>query len=390
VTEFGGNPIAYGELAANRADAPTILIYGHYDVQSPGPLDAWRTDPFEPHIADGRIWARGACDDKGNFLPLLHEACALARTGELPVNLRIVVEGEEEAGSSAVISWLRADERGADAAVVFDSGMADEHTPAITVGLRGMVMTTVNVVTGRRDLHSGMYGGSALNAIHAMHQILGAVLPGPDGRLRDELRQGVEPAAADEIASWERLKPGDEVIAEVGGRPIYPRSGAEYYERNGADASLDVNEIVAGEPRTVLPSTARATVSVRLAPGQDPEVISENLYRLLREAAPEGADVSFGDDGHLAMPALFGVDSPAMLAAREAVEKATGIAPALIRSGGSIPVVAELAAKGIATIVGGYGLAEDDIHAPNESYRLESLRLGSLTARELYASLARL
>src|SRR3954447_13056364 len=135
VTVDGGNPLAGGELRAADPAARTVLIYGHYDVQSPGPLDAWDSPPFEPAIRDGRIYARGACDDKGNFLPLLHVACELANAGQLPVNVRVVVEGEEEAGSTAVNEWVRADERGADAAVVFDSDMADESTPAITVGL---------------------------------------------------------------------------------------------------------------------------------------------------------------------------------------------------------------------------------------------------------------
>src|SRR4051812_33604700 len=191
----GGNPIAVGELPANREDSPTVLIYGHYDVQSPGPLDAWETPPFEPSIRDGRIYARGACDDKGNFLPLLHVACELASAGALPVNVRVVVEGEEEAGSGAVNEWIRSDERGADAAIVFDSDMAGEDTPAITVGLRGMVQVQIDVRVGDRDLHSGMYGGSVLNALHVLHAMLAQVVPGADGRLREELRAGiVDPA----------------------------------------------------------------------------------------------------------------------------------------------------------------------------------------------------
>jgi len=388
VTEHGGNPIAYGELAASREDAPTVLIYGHYDVQAVGPPEDWDSDPFEPRIEGGRLYARGASDDKGNFLPLLHVACEMARAGELPVHVRVLVEGEEEAGGHAVSDWLAADERGADAAIVFDSGMADEHTPAITLGLRGMVMTSLEVRTGRRDLHSGMYGGSAMNAIHVLHQVLAAVMPGPDGRLREELREGIAPASPDELASWARLKPGDEVIAEVGGVPIHPGAGAEYYERNGADASLDVNFVEAGEPRTVLAGSARAVLSIRLAPGQDPAVIDAALRRLLTEATPEGAELTI--ETMLAHPSLFAPDSPAMLAARAAIERATGTAPALVRSGGSIPIVAELAAKGIPTIVSGFALPDDDIHAPNESFRLESLRLGEAAARELFVGLARL
>jgi acetylornithine deacetylase/succinyl-diaminopimelate desuccinylase-like protein len=384
-----GNPIAYGELrGAGGPDSPTVLIYGHYDVQSVGDPAAWASDPFEPEVRDGRIYARGASDDKGNFLPLLHAACAQARAGELPVNVRVVVEGEEEVGGAAVARWLAADERGADAAIVFDSDMADPRTPAITVGLRGSIMADIRVRVGRRDLHSGMYGGSVLNAAHVLHAMLGAVVPGPDGVPRDELRAGVEPPAPAEIESWARMRPGDEVIAEVGGRPVAPDAGARYYERNGADTSVEVNEIVVGEPRTIVPATARATVSVRLAPGQSYEHIAAELERLLRGAAPAGAEVDIDVLG--GGPALFRVDSRPMQLAAQALEAATGAAPVFQRTGGSIPIVTDLAAKGIPTIVSGFALPDDDIHAPNESYRLESLRLGERAGHELLRAFAAL
>jgi acetylornithine deacetylase/succinyl-diaminopimelate desuccinylase-like protein len=384
----GGNPIAVGELRASRTGAPTVLIYGHYDVQSVGDPAAWQSPPFEPEVRGGRLYARGASDDKGNFLPLLHVACALARAGALPVNVRVVVEGEEEAGGEAVIEWLRADTRGADAAIVFDSDMADEHTPAITVGLRGIVHAEISVRTCERDLHSGLYGGSVLNSLHVLHGMLAEVMPGPDGRVREELRAGIEEPAPAERESWARLRPGDEVLAEVGGRPLYPGAGAEYYERNGADASVELNEIVGGEPRTVVPGTARATVSMRLAPRQRSEQMAAELERLLRSRVPDGAEVAIAF--HRAEPSLFDVADPVIQLAAGAIERATGTAPVMQRSGGSIPIVAELAAAGIPTIVGGYALADDAIHAPNESYRLESLRLGEASARELYAALAEL
>src|SRR5919112_4969668 len=150
----GSNPMAVGELRASRPDAPTILSYGHYDVQDPGPLDAWDSPPFEPTERDGRLYARGAADDKGNFLPLLHVGCELARAGELPVNVRFLVEGEEETSSASAMRWIREDERGADAALVYDLMMADEATPAITGATRGLVAADVAVRTGRRDVHS--------------------------------------------------------------------------------------------------------------------------------------------------------------------------------------------------------------------------------------------
>jgi acetylornithine deacetylase/succinyl-diaminopimelate desuccinylase-like protein len=384
-----GHPLVVGDLRASAGgDVPTVLIYGHYDVQSVGDPAAWTSPPFEPEVRDGRLYARGASDDKGNFWPLLSAACELARAGELPVDVRVIVEGEEEAGSETITEWIRGDERGADAAIVFDSGMVDERTPAITLGLRGMAMAQIEVRTGVRDLHSGLYGGSVLNALHVLHRMVAQVVPGPDGRLRDELRAGIAPPAEAERVSWERLPSGLQVLSEVGGREAYPGAAAEYYERNGADASLDVNEFVGGEPRTVVPSVARGTVSLRLAPGQRAQEIGPELERLLRDAAPEGADVTM--HWHLADPSLFEPDLPAITLAAQAIERATGTAPALVRSGGSIPVVAEFAARGIPTVVSGFALADDDIHAPNESYRLESLELGARAARELLTGFAAL
>jgi acetylornithine deacetylase/succinyl-diaminopimelate desuccinylase-like protein len=386
--ETTGNPIVYGELHAADPDAPTVLLYGHYDVQGPGPLDGWTSPPFEPEVRDGRLYARGACDDKGNFYPWLHAACELAREGSLPVHVRVVCEGEEEAGSESVLDWIAEDEGPADCAIVADSGMADEQTPAITVALRGLVMLHVRVRTARSDLHSGLYGGSVLNALHALHGMLAQVLPGLDGRVRDELRVGIEPPSPDEIQSWSRLTPGDDLIAAGGGRPVHGAAGDEYYMRNGADASLDVNRISGGEGRTVVPASAEAWVSMRLAPGQQAARIAPVFEQLIRDAAPAGADVEIG--AHLAEPASFDVKEPAIRLAAEAFDRATGMRTACLRSGGSIPIVAALAQRGIPTVVTGFALAADGIHGPDESYRLESLRLGELAARETYAALAAL
>src|SRR4051812_14838861 len=286
LVETSGNPLALGELRAATEGAPTVLIYGHYNVQSIGDPAAWATPPFEPSVRDGRVYARGASDDKGNFLPLLHVACEMARAGELPVNVRVLAEGEEEIGSAGVVEWVRADERGADAAIVFDSDMSDENTPAITVGLRGIIQGHISVRVAERDLHSGIYGGSVMNALHVLHAMLAEVVPGPDGRVREELRAGIEEPAQLERDSWARMRPGEEVLAEVGARLVHHGAGAEYYERNGADAALEVNMIVGGEPRTMVPSTARAVVSLRLAPRQTAAQMLGVLEGLLRDAAP--------------------------------------------------------------------------------------------------------
>jgi acetylornithine deacetylase/succinyl-diaminopimelate desuccinylase-like protein len=382
----GSNPMAVGELRASRPDAPTVLSYGHYDVQDPGPLDAWESPPFEPTERDGRLYARGAADDKGNFLPLLHVACEMASAGELPVNVRFLVEGEEEVGSVSLLTYLRDQPQEADCVIVFDSLMADERTPAINTGARGLVQGPVEVRTGRRDLHSGLYGGAVLNATHVLMGILEEVLPGPDGRVREELRAGVASPSAEERESWARLPSGAEMMAEAGAAEVTPGAAEEFWERTGAEPAVDVNMLASGEPRTVIPSVARAQLSVRLAPGQSAAQIGAELKRLLRAAVPDGAEVSIEFD--LSDPALFDAREPALQLAAGAFERACGVAPAFVRLGGTLPLLAVLAEQGTPTIVSGFALGADAFHAPNESYRLESLRLGELTARELYRSLA--
>jgi acetylornithine deacetylase/succinyl-diaminopimelate desuccinylase-like protein len=384
----GSHPMAVGELKASAGDAPTVLSYGHYDVQDPGPLDAWESPPFEPTERDGRLYARGAADDKGNFLPLLHVACDLASAGALPVNVRFLVEGEEEVGSASVLRHLRDEPPQVDAAIVFDSVMADERTPAISTGARGLVSGPVEIRTGARDLHSGIYGGTVLNATHVLMEILREVLPGPDGRARDELRAGAAPPGDAERASWARLPRGADMLAEAGANELIRGAADEFWERTGAEPSVDVNMLTAGEPRTVIPSVARAHLGVRLAPGQSAPEIAAAVERLLRAALPDGAELAIDLD--LAEPALFDANDPALQLAAEAFERACGTAPAFVRIGGTLPLLAILADQGVPTIVSGFALGADAFHAPNESYRLESLRLGELTARELYRSLAEL
>jgi acetylornithine deacetylase/succinyl-diaminopimelate desuccinylase-like protein len=388
VTLDGGHPMAVGELRCSRPGAPTVLAYGHYDVQAPGPLEHWDSPPFEPTERDGRLYARGAADDKGNFLPLLHVACELARAGELPVNVRFLVEGEEEVGSRSVLKRLGEGEDRADCAIVFDSLMVDERTPAIDVAARGLVSAGVEVRTAARDLHSGLYGGAVLNAAHVLLAMLREVVPDAAGRVRPELAAGVAPPLPVERESWERLPRGGEAIAAVGGVEVAPGAGDELWERTGALTAVDVNMLAAGEPRTIVPAVARAHVSVRLAPGQRAEEIGAELERLLRSAAPDGARVAI--EMELADPALFDPAHPALQLAAGAMERACGTAPAFVRLGGTLPLLAVLAARGIPSIVSGFALPDDAFHAPNESYRLDSLRLGEAAARELYLTLSEL
>jgi acetylornithine deacetylase/succinyl-diaminopimelate desuccinylase-like protein len=283
---------------------------------------------------------------------------------------------------------LAADERGADAAIVFDAGMIDADTPALTVGTRGMVWADVVVTTGERPAHSGEFGGAALNAVHVLHRLLAAVLPDERGRPPEPLRAGIEPPSQAELDSWAELPHGDTLLADAGAKPLDDRAGAELHERTMAGASVDVHRIAAGEPRTIVPERAEASLSVRLAGGQRSAEIAAALERLLRDALPAGAELELFVQG--AEPSRFDPEDPALIAARRALERATGIAPVVVRSGGSIPILAAFGARGIPTIVGGFALPDDRIHAPDESYRIASLELGMKAARALYEELAAL
>src|ERR1700744_2529004 len=200
LVDWSGQPLAIGELRASRdpEQAPTVLCYGHFDVQPPDPLELWDSDPFEPEIRDGNLYARGAADDKGQLYMLLAAARELARAGELPVNIRFTCDGEEETGGHSIVEFIEADERGADAAIIFDSGMIARGVPAFNIATRGLVYFHVTVRTGERDLHSGMYGGAALNAAHALVHTLDAVVA-RNGRLVEPLRQGLTAPTAQEL-----------------------------------------------------------------------------------------------------------------------------------------------------------------------------------------------
>ncbi|HEU4450320.1 MAG TPA: M20/M25/M40 family metallo-hydrolase [Gaiellaceae bacterium] len=374
-------PLAVGEIpaSAGAADAPTVLLYGHFDVQPPAPLELWESPPFEPELRDGYLYGRGAVDDKGNAYLLLKAARLLAEEGALPVNVRVALDGEEEIGGHSIVDFLAADERGADACLIFDSGMPREDVPSFDLGVRGLVYFHVRVRTGEADLHSGMFGGAALNAVHALMRALAAVVSLPE-----ELRAGSVPPSPEELASWEELDPGAAVLAAAGATPLDDRAGAELYARTFAGPAVDVNGLRGGEPdlqKTVLPVTAQANVSIRLAPGQDVEEIAAAFERLLREAAPPGADVEV--ERRSSSPAgLIPPDAPAVRLAQGAFERVLGRRPLLLRTGGTLPVVPALAEKGIPTILSGFALPGANVHSPNERLLARYLSLGAAAARE--------
>ena len=388
---WGERPLVIGEIRASAGadDAPTVLCYGHFDVQPPDPLELWDSPPFEPELRGEYLYGRGTVDDKGNLYLLLSAARELALAGELPVNVRFCCDGEEEVGGHSIVDFLAADERGADAAIIFDSGMIRRGLPAFGIATRGLAYFHVTLRTGEKDLHSGLYGGAALNAAHALMQTLQALVS-RDGTLRDELRVGVAPIAEEELAGWAHLPAGADELAAQGARPKDPGAAEDFYTRTFGEPALDVNGFVSGSPqlqKTVLPVEAVANVSIRLAPGQDVDEIVPVVTRLLREAAPDGADLDV-ELWSSAQPGLVPPDAPAIQLGLDAFERALGTRPALIRSGGTLPIVPALAGRGIATVITGFGLPDSQIHSPNERLLAEYVPLGIRAARELFVAFA--
>ena len=385
--DWHGQPLAIGEIraSAGAADAPTVLCYGHFDVQPPDPLELWESPPFEPEIRGDYLYGRGTVDDKGQLYMLLAAARRLAAAGELPVNVRFCCDGEEETGGHSIVEFLEADERGADAAVIFDSGMIRRDVPAFDVATRGLVYFHVTLRTGERDLHSGMYGGAALNAAHALVRTLDALIA-HDGTLVEPLRRGIVPPTAEELAGWSELPAGADELAEQGARPKDASAAADFYPRTFAEPALDVNGIATGSPnlqKTVLPVEAVANLSIRLAPGQQVEEIAGEVERLLREAAPEGAELEI-ELWSSSPPGLVPPDAQAVQLGLDAFERVLGRRPVLIRSGGTLPIVPALAGRGIPVVITGFGLPDSAIHSPNERLVAEYVPLGIATACELF------
>ncbi len=385
------HPLVLGEVPASSGapDAPRVVVYGHYDVQPPGPAELWSSPPFEPVIRDGNLYARGASDDKGNLFMLVAAVQRLAAAGELPVRVGFVVEGEEESGGTSALDHFSADAEPALATLIFDSPMIGPGRPMICTGVRGMLYRRVRVRTADTDAHSGLYGGAALNAAHALLQVLAAVAP-RDGRLPQALYAGVAPAGEAEVAAWEGLPPGAEALAAAGLRPADPGAADGFYMRTVASPSLDVHGLSCGEQwavKTIVPAEAFATLSLRLAGGQDAEGVGEALDDLLRSAAPAGSELTVEDLGR-ALPAVLDATHPVLVAAADGMEAATGWRPVPVRLGGTLPVVAVLAAKGIPTILTGFGLPDDAIHAPDEHLRVEHLELGTRAGMEILRALA--
>ena len=389
LTPFGEKELALGEIPASHdpENAPTVLCYGHFDVQPPAPLDLWETDPFTLTIKDEWAYARGIADDKGQVFILLKAAQRLVEANALPVNLRFACDGEEEIGGQTIVEYLRTGAVTAQAGIIFDGGMIRQDLPTLELATRGLVGFNVKVRTGERDLHSGMYGGAALNAIHVLLRMFDAVLAGPDGRLPAPLREGIATPSDEELAGWANLPPGAEALESQGARPLYPNAGQDFYLRTFAEPSVDVNGIIGGKPglrNTTLSVQASGEFSIRIAPGQDASQVARAAEQLLRDAAPDGADVDIEWDA--TQPGLVRADSPAVQLGLDAFERTLGVRPSLTRAGGTLPIMPALADAGIPTVLTGFALPESNVHSPNEKFLVRYFESGVDTAAELYTA----
>jgi acetylornithine deacetylase/succinyl-diaminopimelate desuccinylase-like protein len=395
VSPTGGHPMVYGDWL-HAEGAPTVLVYGHYDVQPVDPLDEWERPPFDPRVEGGRVYARGAADDKGQIHLHLWAARAWLETqGRLPVNLRFVLEGEEESGSDHFDPWLIANRSrlAADLALISDTGFFEGNAPAITIGLRGLVYTQIDVTGSAVDLHSGSYGGNVQNPANALAAII-AGLKNPDGTVAvpgfyDEVRELTGP----ERAEISRL-PFDEArfVREHGLRELFGAPGFSPLERRGARPTLDVNGIWGGfmgeGSKTIIPARAHAKVSCRLVADMDPERTFERLRDFILAGAPPGVqvEVTLLNDG---MWSLAPIDHPATQVAADCLAEVFGQSPYYLREGGSIPAAASFRSLlGLPVLLLGFTQPDDQAHAPNESMRLDNYEGGLRTIVRYWQRLA--
>ena len=386
-----GHPIVYAERKKDPS-FPTLLVYGHYDVQPPEPLELWQTPPFEPTIKDGKIYARGASDDKGQLW--IHVAAA-SETQDLPLNLKFVFEGEEEVGSRHLFPFLRENRARlkADAALVSDTAMFARGLPTLVYGLRGLSYLEVEVEGAKSDLHSGVHGGAVPNAALAAARIA-ASLKSPEGWVRiPGFYDKVRPLEPEERAEWEKLPFDEEAYREeVGAYFLEGEPGYSVLERRWARPSLDINGFSSGwtgpGPKTVIPAKASFKFSMRLVPDQDPDEIAALAERYVKEVAPEGYRVRVRVcEG--AKPVLVDRNTKAMRLAARALEEAFGREPVFIREGGTIPVVSALKEElGLPVVLMGFGLPDDNLHAPNEKFELESFEKGLEAVKAYYRLVA--
>jgi len=381
------HPLVYADWL-HAPGKPTVLCYGHYDVQPPDPLDEWVTPPFEPTERNGNLYARGAADDKGQMYMHVKAVEALrAVNGILPVNLKFLIEGEEEVGGESVAKYVAENPQKlkADVALVSDTEMFAEGLPTLCIGLRGLVYTEIEAHGPSRDLHSGVYGGAAPNAVFGLVELL-AKLKNADGVIQvPGIYDDVEAPAPEEKASWEAL-PFDEkefLKSEVGSTQLTGEAGYSVMERTWARPTLEVHGIAGGftaaGAKTVIPAKAVAKVSMRLVPKQDPDKVIAAYKKFVKENTPAGIETEVRILS--AGPAIVvNPNHPAIHVAAQAFRDILGRETVFIRSGGSIPIVGDFAKHlGIPTILMGFGLPDDGLHSPNEKYKIANYYSGIMT-----------
>ena len=396
-----GHPVVVGHHPGPGEGAPHLLFYGHYDVQPADPLELWTSPPFDPQEVRGphgaRVVARGAVDDKGQTMMWLEALRAWhGVTGSLPVRVTVLIEGEEEVGSPSLDGFLAANrgELGADVAIISDTGMWDIDTPAITARLRGMVYAQIDLHAAKRDLHSGLYGGSALNPINALTHILGG-LQDEAGRVQiPGFYDGIAGIGAAQAAEWAALGFDEGAfLADIGLAQPAGEQGRGGLERLWARPTADLNGIWGGYTgegsKTVIPASAHAKLSCRLVPGQDPTRVAEGIKAFVRQRLPADARAEvtiLNTTPGIEVPA----DSPFVAAARRALGEEYGRPAVLIGSGGSIPVVESLRRLlGLDSLLMGFGLNDDQVHSPNEKFELRCFHKGMRSHARLLAALAR-
>jgi acetylornithine deacetylase/succinyl-diaminopimelate desuccinylase-like protein len=396
IHETAGHPIVYGEKMINPK-APTVLVYGHYDVQPADPLDLWHSPPFEPVIKktaihpDGAIFARGSCDDKGQFFMHVKAFEAMLKHNALPCNVRFMIEGEEEVGSKNLEKFCRDNKKklACDVVLISDTSIIDNDTPSLTVGLRGLCYMEVEVTGPNKDLHSGVYGGAVANPINVLCQMIAS--------LHDAKRRVTVAGFYDEVekvsAKERRLinkAPYDErsYMKDLGVTALMGEKGFTTFERTGIRPTLDVNGIWGGYTgegaKTVLPSKAYAKISMRLVPDQDPKKIEKMFQKHFEALAPDAVRVKVTAH-HGGYPVVVPVDSVEYRAAEKAMVAAFGKQPLPQRGGGSIPIVAMFdKVLNVKSVLMGFGLDSDDIHSPNEHYGLFNFYKGIETIPYFY------
>ena len=386
------HPLVYADWL-HAPGKPTVLCYGHYDVQPPDPLELWKSPPFEPVLRDGNIYARGSADDKGQMYMHIKAVEALrAVNGTLPVNLKFLIEGEEEIGGESVAKYVaeNPEKLKADVALVSDTAMYAEGIPTLCIGLRGLVYTEIEAKGPSRDLHSGLYGGAAPNAVFGLVELL-AKLKDANGRIQiPGMYDEVEPPAAAEKQSWETLpfNEAEFLAKEVGATKLTGEPGYSVLERVWARPTLEVHGIAGGftaaGAKTVIPATATAKVSMRLVPNQNADKIVAAYKKFVKESAPAGIEVevrvlSAGE------AIMVNPDHPAIDVAARAFRDVLGRDTVFVRSGGSIPIVGDFARHlHIPTILMGFGLPDDGLHSPNEKYKLSNYYAGIVTIAHFF------